>query len=180
MSFFKRLFGGKKAKTKKIDTLTDSQKQLLDRVIENLGQGGTGFDEDFFTKSFTEPALQEFEDQITPAIQQKFIGAGAGRGSNLQDELTRAGVDVEKSLAGKRAELLNQALNRQLEATRIALGTPAYSVQQQPGETGLVQELVSGLAGGVTGGAGQTVGKEVGQSIVDRVRGRQAQRKGFR
>ena len=167
MSF---LFGSA-PKSRKVDFLNEGQTDLLNDLIRRVmsGSGGFGFDEDFFQQSYVDPAMREFEGRIAPSIQQKFIGAGTGRGSNVQDALTRAGADVEGSLAKQRAELLNQALNRQLQGTQLALGTKQFGLEQTPGEDGFLSfaaPLLGGLAGGALGGpAGFGIGVGTGQAI---------------
>lgn len=158
---------GKGPSTENIDLLTGGQQDLLNFIIQQAmsGQGGFGFDEDFFNQNFVEPALRQFESRTAPSIQQKFIAAGAGRGSSLEDALTRAGADVQGSLDQQRAQLLNQALNRQLQAAGLGLGTQAFGVQVNPAETGLFQEVASGFGQAFGGGIGQKTGEAFGSAI---------------
>lgn len=155
-----------------IDLLTGGQQDLLNDLIRRVlgGQEGFGFDEDFFQRSFVDPALRQFESRTAPSIQQKFISAGAGRGSNLEDALTRAGADVQGSLDQKRAELLNQALNRQLQGAQTALGTRAFGLQQDPGSEGFSSVLLPALGaigGGFIGGpAGAQIGAGLGSGAA--------------
>ena len=139
-----------------VDLLSSGQTSLLDDLINRIlsGSGGFGFDEDFFQSSFVDPALREFQNRIAPGIQQKFIAAGAGRGTNVQDALTRAGTDVEGTLAQLRAGLLNQGLDRQLQGSQLALGTQTQGFQPVPGSTGLLPDIASGIASGFAGPIG--------------------------
>lgn len=166
MSLSDLLFG-RRSKNKRVDLLNQGQQNLLESIIERAmsGSGGFGFDEEFFEQNYVNPALRQFESRIAPSIQQKFIGAGAGRGSNLQDALTRAGADVQGSLDKQRAELLNQALNRQLETARLGLGTQAFANQVTPGTTGLLQEIASGIGGGFSQGFGQSAGQSAARGV---------------
>lgn len=171
MSFFSSLFGSK-PKTKEVSRLSGGQQDLLNDLISRVlsGQGGFGFDEEFFQQSFADPAIRQFENRFAPQIQQKFIGAGAGRGSNIQDALTRAGADVQGSIDQQRAQLLNQALNRQLQGAQLALGTPAFALEQTPGSTGFASTLfpaLGGALGGVIGGpGGAQIGSGLGQAAA--------------
>ena len=150
-----------------VDLLSSGQTSLLDDLINRIlsGSGGFGFDDDFFQSSFVDPALREFQNRIAPGIQQKFIAAGAGRGTNVQDALTRAGTDVEGTLAQLRAGLLNQGLDRQLEGSRLALGTQTQGFQPVPGSTGLLSDIGSAVGSGSANPFGQQLGK-AGASAV--------------
>lgn len=173
MSFF----FGSKPRNERVDLLTGEQTDLLNQMIRNImaGTGGFGFDEDFFQRSFVDPAMREFENRIAPGIQQKFIGAGAARGSNVQDALTRAGADIEGSLARQRAELLNQALNRQLQGAGLALGTKQFGIEQVPGEEGFASyalPIAGAVGGGLIGGpAGAQIGAGLGGAGAQGLRG---------
>jgi len=162
MGFLDALFG-RSPKKEQVSSLTGGQEDLLNFIIQQAmgGQGGFGFDEEFFQKSFTDPAMRQFEQRIAPQIQQKYIGAGAGRGSNVQDALTRAGADVQGGLDEQRAALLNQALDRQLKAAGLGLGTQAFGIEQDPGTTGLFSDIFSGLGAGVASGVGSPIGRGI-------------------
>lgn len=152
--------------------LTGGQEDVLSDLINKIlgNAGGFGFNEDFFQQNYVNPALNQFQNRIAPSIQQKFIGAGAGRGSNIQDALTRAGADVQGGLDQKRAELLNQALNRSLQGAQFALGTKAQGFQQNPGEEGFTSfalPTLGSIAGGFIGGpSGAQIGAGVGQAAA--------------
>jgi len=161
MSFISDFLFGSSPSREQVPTLTPQQQDLLNFIIQNAvsGQSGFGFNQEFFDQSFTEPALREFETRTAPSIQQKFIGAGAGRGSNLQDVLARAGADVQGNLSQKRAELLNNALDRQLKAAGLALGSSAFGTETTPGTTGFIPEALTGIASGFASGLGKPFGQ---------------------
>lgn len=160
---------GRKPQNRQVSLQTEGQQDLLNQLIQQImgGQGGFGFDEDFFQRSFADPALRQFETQTAPSIQQRFIGAGAGRGSNVQDVLARAGADVQGGIDQKRAELLNQALDRQLRGAQTALGTRAFGIEQDPGEQGFFQSVIAPAAGAAFGGP---VGAALGQGAAGLIR----------
>lgn len=170
---------GSKGGNEQVDLLTGGQNDLLNFIIQQA-MGGGQFDEESFQKSFVDPALKQFESRTAPSIQQKFIAAGAGGGSNLQDALTRAGADVQGGLDQKRAELLNQALDRQLKTAGLGLGTSAFGIEQDPGSTGILSELISGLGTGLGGGFGKTVGQGLGGLIFPGQQNQQKSNAGFR
>ena len=171
MSFLDTLFG-RSPKNEQVSRLTGGQDDLLNFIIQQAmgGQGGFGFDEDFFQQNFADPAMRQFEQRTAPGIQQKFIGAGAGRGSNVNDALTRAGADVQGGLDKQRAGLLNQALDRQLQAAGLGLGTQSFGIEQDPGTTGLFSDIFSGLGSGIGSGAGKEIGSSLGKGVSSGVR----------
>lgn len=163
MSF---LFGSG-PQNRQVDLFTGGQQDFLTNLLQRLmsGQGGFGFDEESFQSSFVDPALNQFQNRIAPAIQQKFIGSGFARGSSLENALTRAGADVQGSLDTKRAELINAALNRQLQGSQIALGARPFGIQQDPGSTGLLPEIAGGIGAGFAGPFGAAAGRGIGQGV---------------
>lgn len=165
MSFGNFLFGSS-PKNRQVDLFSGGQQDLLTDLINKIigGQGGFGFDEDFFQQSFVDPALKQFEQRTAPAIQQKFIGQGAGRSSSLQDALTRAGADVQGGLDQQRAQLLNEALNRQLQGAQVGLGARPFSIEQDPGSRGLLPEIAGGIGAGFGGAFGGAAGRGLGQA----------------
>lgn len=158
-SFLSSLFGSP-GKNKKVSALTGGQEELLAQLVQSLleGSGPLGLSEDMFQESFVDPAMTLFNTQTAPSIQQKFIGAGAQSGSNLQDVLARAGADVQGQLNQKRAELLENQLNRQLQGTGLALGTQAFGFEQQAPKSGLLGEILSGIGTAAGGPLGSSIG----------------------
>lgn len=167
MSFFTDFLFGRSPSREQVPTMTPQQMQLLNQLIGGLGGqggafGGFGVDEDFFQKSFVDPALKQFETRTAPAIQQKFIAAGAGQGSNLEDVLARAGADVQGQLNQQLAGLLENAQERQLRGAGLALGASPFTTVQDPGSTGALDEILRGFGGGAGGAVGRAAGKRFG------------------
>src|ERR1044072_7152085 len=80
-----------------------TQRKLVDQLLASLGGEGPdanlyNADENIFQKSFVEPALSKFNYQIAPQIQQQYIQSGQQRGTGLEDQLLRAGVDLDALL----------------------------------------------------------------------------------
>ncbi len=165
MSIGNFLFGSA-PQNRQVNQFTSGQEDFLTNLLQRLtsGQGGFGFDEDAFQSSFVDPALNQFQNRIAPAIQQSFIGQGAGRSSSLQDALTRAGADVQGGLDQQRASLLNEALNRQLQGAQTALGARQFGIEQDPGSTGFLPELAGGIGAGFGGAFGGAAGRGLGQA----------------
>lgn len=99
------LYGGYKAgKAGAVGTeIQQKQKNLIDDLLASLkGEGSYSNlfnkDEEAFNKSYVEPAQSLFRNKIAPSIQQEFIATGQQRGTGLEDQLTRAGVDIDQLL----------------------------------------------------------------------------------
>ena len=165
MSFGNFLFGSA-PQNRQVDQFTGGQKDLLTDLINKIlsGQDGFGFDEDAFQSSFVDPALKQFQNRIAPQIQQQFIGSGFSQGSSLENALTRAGADVQGGLDQQRAQLLNAALDRQLQGAQTALGARQFGIEQDPGSTGFLPELAGGIGSGFGSAFGGAAGKGLGQA----------------
>jgi len=179
MSFGNFLFGSA-PQNRQVSQFTSGQEDFLTNLLQRLtsGEGGFGFDEDSFQSSFVDPALRQFQNRIAPQIQQQFIGSGFSQGSSLENALTRAGADVQGGLDQQRAQLLNAALNRQLQGTQTALGARQFGIEQDPGNEGFSSfalPVLGATAGGFFGGpAGAQLGAGLGSA------GATALNRGFR
>lgn len=146
---------------------TKSQKQkrhLVDDLLRSLkGKGSYSdlykTDEGAFQKSFVDPAKSRFNNQIAPQIQQNYIANGQQRSTGLDDQLLRAGVDLDSILNQHYMEYYQQGQNRKQNAINSVLGVPSAGnqggYQAQPSASGALYE----------GGAAYLSSKEFGNSI---------------
>lgn len=103
------------------------QRQLVDKLLASLEGNGPysdlyNPDDKTFQKSFVEPAKSLFSNQIAPQIQQQYIASGQQRGSGLDDQLLRAGVDLDQLLNQHMAQFQEGAMNRKQTAINSILG----------------------------------------------------------
>lgn len=145
-----------------------------------------GFDTEQATQQYQEaiarPAIQQFNEQVLPGIQERFTGSGSGRGSAAQRQLAQAGTQLQSNLASGQASYLQQgeAQNRQaqlgalsqalgfaqapqqsllenlaplLQLQQLGLGTQAFQNVQRQGTGG----LFGGILGGLGGAAGSSL-----------------------
>ncbi len=103
------------------------QRKTVDEILASLyGQGQFSnlfsMDEDAFQKSYVEPAMQMWSDQVAPQIQQKFIASGLQRGSGMDAALARSGMDLENMLNQQYYQMQQDAMNRQMSAIQTILG----------------------------------------------------------
>jgi len=128
--------------------LQRTQRKLVDKLVSSLsGQGPFAdlynTDNDVFQKSFVEPAKALFSNQIAPQIQQQFIASGQQRGTALDDQLLRAGVDLDSMLNQYMYQFNQDSLNRKQGTINSILGAGSGS----PNETSIGQDALSSLSG---------------------------------
>ena len=134
------------------ETKIERQKRkLVDQLLSSLSGNGPysdifSDDEAGFQKAFVDPAKAMFQNQIAPQIQQSYIASGQQRGTGLDDQLLRAGVDLDQMLNKQYAEYQGNALTRQQNAMNAILGAPR-GAEKQPS---LGQDIFSSLGGAIT------------------------------
>lgn len=159
-----------------------TRRKLLDEVINSLrtGEGSFGdifsMDDDAFQKAYVDPAKARFQNQIAPHIQQQYIATGQHRGSGLQDQLLRAGVDMDMLLNEQYGNFRENALNRKQNLLSTALGA----------NTGQSTTSGGGYSSGqaMKIGAANYLGSEGFSKSVDRIldeynKPKEEERKGF-
>lgn len=92
-------------------------------------------DENAFQKSFVEPSLSRFRNQIAPQIRQQYIATGQQGNSGLEDQLLRAGVDLDQMLNEKYLAFQQGGQDRMSNALNSVLGAgPGAARQMSSGE----------------------------------------------
>lgn len=120
-----------KYQQEKAGTNTKFQKQrenLMNDLLKSVQGVGPysdlfNMDEEAFKKSYVEPAKSRFSNQIAPQIQQSYIGTGQQRNSGLNDQLLRAGVDMDQMLNEQYMNYVRDAQNRKANAITGMLNT---------------------------------------------------------
>lgn len=125
-----------------------TQRQLVDKLLSSLGGEGPysdlfNSDENAFQKSFVEPAQSMFRNQIAPQIQQEYIAGGQQRGTGLDDQLLRAGVDLDSMLNQYMYQHQQDALNRK----QNTIGSILNAGSGAPQGTTPGQDVMSSLGG---------------------------------
>ena len=119
---------GKSDKMQKIPTMTKEQQNLLSQMMQmigqngNLGQGnneGINYQRQLMDPSseavrqFTQPYVNEFEQQTVPGLAERFAGMGGMGGglssSGFGQSLSSAGGNLQSQLAQLKAMLGQQA-----------------------------------------------------------------------
>lgn len=139
---------GGKGSAPKETKMQKTQRNLVDQLISSLtGEGPFAdlynTDESVFQKSFVEPAKAIFNNQIAPQIQQQYIASGQQRSSGLDDQLLRAGVDLDSMLNQYLYQNQQDALNRKQGSINSILGSGSGAKN----ETTDGQDIMYGLSG---------------------------------
>lgn len=126
------IFGRKQGSETKIQ---NKQRELLDQLLASLNGNGPysnlfSANEADFQRSFVDPAKSRFKNQIAPQIQQSYIVNGQQRGTGIEGQLARAGVDMDSLLNQHYLDYQQGAQNRQMQALQSILG------QNKGGESG--------------------------------------------
>lgn len=136
--------GGANPETK----MQKTQRKLVDQLLSSLKGNGPykdlyNADENTFQKSFVEPAQARFRNQIAPQIQQQYIQSGQQRGTGLDDQLLRAGVDLDSLLNQQMYQFQNDAMNRKQGTINSILGSGSGA----PNRPSAGQDVMSSLSG---------------------------------
>ncbi len=125
-----------------------TQRKLVDDLLQSLKGGGSysglfASDEATFNKSFRDPAMSRFSNVIAPGIQQQYLSGGQQRNSGLDDQLLRAGVDMNQLLNQEYGNWQDATKNRSISAIQAALGMGAGA----PNQMSSGQAAMQGLGG---------------------------------
>lgn len=82
-------------------------------------------DENAFNKSFVEPAQARFRNQISPQIQQQYIASGQQGNTGLDDQLLRAGVELDQLLNESYLKFQQGGQDRMSQALNSIVGMGA-------------------------------------------------------
>ncbi len=150
------LFGGnagsQKAKTKQLDLLTPQQKELMGLLTQGIKGGGGPFKDllgDFnpeqFEKGVTQPALKNFQENILPTLQEKFVSGSGVRGSSFRNAQLKAGTDLQSQLSALMYQAQQQQKQNKLAGLQSALGVRGFENVQQGASPGFGTGLAQGL-----------------------------------
>ena len=103
------------------------QRKMLDELYRSLKGNGSfsdlfNTDEAAFQKSYVNPAKSMFNNQIAPQIQQNYIASGQQRNSGMEDQMLRAGVDLDQILNQAYMQYQESGKNRKMNALSSFLG----------------------------------------------------------
>lgn len=160
--------------------LTPEQQQLFSSVLSGLGPD---FMESFgsflqpqsqedlqatFQQTYVDPAMQAFEQQTIPAIQQAFVDANAGSSSALNKALAASAAGLSTQLGANYGQFAQNERNSQLQGINqfLPLLTGSTFSPQFQQRQGILGPLLSS-AGQVGGAAIMASSIKVKENIRD-------------
>ena len=182
MAGFSEWLFGSKDKFKKLPTGTQQQQGLhnsiLGQAMNMQGQGG-GYDlaQNYFNNflgdnqqqafdQFSQPYLQQFQEQMLPQIAERFAGMGALSSSGFGQSLGGAASGLQSQLAQLFSNLQQQAAGQQYnqynQLAQTGLGYQPFQYIQKEGSGGLFAPLLAGLGLGLGGPLGAGIGSGIG------------------
>lgn len=184
MGGFSEWLFGKPDKLKKIATGTKEQQALHNSILAQamgMSQGG-GYDlaNQYFNNflggnqqeafnQFSQPYLQQFEEQMLPQIAERFAGAGALSSSGFGQSLGGAASDLQSQLAQLFSQLQSQAAQQQYgqynQLAQTGLNYQPFAYNKQAGSTGFLAPLLGGVATAMGGPIGGAIGGAIGGGI---------------
>lgn len=168
-----QVFGRDARQTGKAGLMTKEQSRLLKgalgktggefgNVLMQLLQGGEGQGgsfEDQFQQGVVEPSMQMYNEEILPALEQRYSDIGSGSSSALNQALVKSADDFTKLLAGQRVgyqgqqqQMRQSAQNSALQTILSLMGQKTFQPIVQGPTEGLIKPLIG--AGGQLGAAG--------------------------
>lgn len=163
------LFGGgskKKDKVKQISTLTPEQQNMM-KLIDEAITKGTGpladvfgeFNEEKFKKGVADPALKNFQENILPQIQEKFIAGNQVAGSGMRRGQIKGATDLQSELARLLYQAQEQQKQNKIAGINALQGTRGFENIYQKGEQNPIAAAGQGII--------SNIGEKVGSAAVD-------------
>ena len=191
-SFSEWLFGSPD-KLKKVATGTEQQQGLHNNILGQAssmqGQGGgynlaneyfnnlLGGNQQHAFDQFSQPYLQQFQEQLLPQIAERFAGAGALSSSGFGQALGGAASGLQAQLAQLFSQLQSQAAGQQYnqynQLSQTGLNYQPFAYNKQQGSSGFLAPLLGGLGTAVAGPIGAGIGQGIGGGISNLFKGAQ-------
>jgi hypothetical protein len=172
MPNFGEFIFGTSPKNKQLSTLIPEQTSALQNFFsDNVNQSplygaGQNYLQSLLSGSpesradFEAPYMQQFKQQILPALGERFAGMGTGAGalnsSAFNQAATQAGTGLQGYLAQLRQQLMMQALPQAAQYSQMpysnlfnALNIHPFENVHTPSSTGLFHSLAQGLGSSI-------------------------------
>lgn len=183
-SFSEWLFGSPD-KLSKVATGTQQQEGLHNNILAQamgMSQGGGGYDlanqhynnllggnQQQAFDQFSQPYLQQFQEQMLPQIAERFAGAGALSSSGFGQALGGAASGLQSQLAQLFSQLQGQAAQQQYgqynQLSQQGLNYQPFAYQKQAGSGGFLPSILAGIGTAAGGPIGGAIGNVVGGGI---------------
>jgi hypothetical protein len=191
MPKFSEWLFGSPDKLKKVATGTKEQQGLHNSILGQAmgmqGQGG-GYDlaQNYFNNflgdnqqqafdQFSQPYMQQFQEQMLPQIAERFAGGGALSSSGFGQSLGGAASGLQSQLAQLFSQLQSQAAGQQYnqynQLSQTGLNYQPFAYQQKQGSGGMLAPLLGGIGTAMGGPIGAALGQGIGGGISSLFKG---------
>ena len=190
MPKFSEFLFGSPDKLKKIPTGTKQQEGLHNNILSQamgMSQGG-GYDlaNQYYNNflgpnqgqafdQFSQPYMQQFEEQMLPQIAERFAGMGALSSSGFGQALGGAASGLQSQLAQLFSQLQSQAAGQQYnqynQLSQQGLGYQPFAYQQKQGSGGFLAPMLGAAATAMGGPIGGALGSAIGGGISNLFKG---------
>lgn len=171
MPTFSEWLFGSPDKLKKVPTGTNQQQSLHNSILGqamNMQGSGGGYDlaQQYYNNllggnqqqafdQFSQPYLQQFQEQMLPQLAERFAGSGSLSSSGFGQSLGGAASNLQSQLAQLFSNLQGQAAQQQYgqynQLTQQGLNYQPFAYNKQQGSSGLLSGLLGGLGTGMSG-----------------------------
>ncbi len=185
MAGFSEWLFGSPDKLKKVPTGTPQQEALHNNILNQAmgmtqNNGGYKQAQDYYSnllgpnqqqayEQFSQPYMQQFQEQILPMIAERFAGAGALSSSGFGQAVGGAGAGLQGQLAKLFASLQSDAASQQTnqfnQLSQNGLNHQPFAYNQEEGSQGFLGPLTGGLTGALGGSLGNALGQGIGSGI---------------
>lgn len=189
-SFSDWLFGGND-KITKLPTGNKQQQGLHNNILQQaMGMAGSGGGYDlaqqYFNSllgpnqqqafdQFSQPYMQQFNEQTLPQIAERFAGGGALSSSGFGQALGGAASGLQAQLAQIFSQLQGQAAGQQYnqynQLSQTGLNYQPFAYNKQQGSAGLLAPLLGGIGTAMGGPIGTAIGSGIGGGISNLFKG---------
>ena len=193
MGGFSEWLFGSPDKLKKVATGTKQQEGLHNSILGQamgMGQQGGGYDlaQNYFNNflggnqqeafnQFSQPYMQQFEEQMLPQIAERFAGGGALSSSGFGQALGGAASGLQSQLAQLFSQLQGQAAQQQYgqynQLAQTGLNHQQFAYNKQQGSGGFLAPILGGIGTAMGSPIGADLGQGIGGGISNLFKGSQ-------
>lgn len=169
----------------KIATGTPEQEKLHNNILQQamgMSQNNGGYQQaqDYYSNllgpnrqqafdQFSQPYLQQFEEQILPMIAERFAGGGALSSSGFGQAVGGAGAGLQGQLAKLFASLQSEAASNQTnqfnQLSQTGLNHQPFDYYEQEGSGGFLKPALEAAGGYLAGPGGSAAASGIAKGI---------------
>ena len=159
--------------------ITPQQQQYMNQAGQGYGQMAQGMSPEemqaAYQKSVVDPSMQTYNQQIVPGLQQRFVDAGAGSSSALNQALAGSAENLTTSLQGGYIPFMQGQQSNQLQALSGLGGLAGQRTFQPYQQQGLLNSLIGagGQLGAASIGGGGDAGLGALKQLLSKILGNQ-------